>query len=452
MGPLVVQPGNPRYFADSSTGEPVYLTGSHTWATLQERAYPETPDFDFSAWLSFMEGHGHNFLRLWAWEHAAWMQFTPRRIVYRPNPFLRTGPGAARDGLPRFDVTQLDPAFFDRLGSRVAAARDRGIYVSVMLFQGFSVEKKGGGDDDCGNPWHGHPFHADNNINGIDGDPDGDGQGRQVHTLNVPEITRIQEAYVRKVVETVGGFDHVLYEIGNECVGESTEWQYHMIRFLRKLEAERRMQHPVGMTFQYCATNPGTNAALFGSPADWISPNADARGEYDTRYNPPPADGSKVVVSDTDHFWGVPDPAVVRDVEQWVWKSFMRGHNPVFMDPYRDARTGPELDRCWDGVRSAMGLARKWAERIPLLEMVPDVDVSSTGYCLASAAGEYLVYQPEAGPLGLNLPVGTYRAMWGDTTSGERREGGVVESAGTPISITPPFADGSLVHVMPVPA
>jgi hypothetical protein len=41
-------------------------------------------------------------------------------------------------------------------------------------------------------------------ISGIDGDPDARGEGSDVHTLRIPEITHLQEAYVDKVVATVG--------------------------------------------------------------------------------------------------------------------------------------------------------------------------------------------------------------------------------------------------------
>ena len=95
--PLRIHPDNWRYFTDGS-GKAIYLTGSHTWAALHERRLEETPVFDYPAWLDFMEKHNHNFLRLWAWEHAAWMQFTDRKILYYPNRYPRTGPGEALDG------------------------------------------------------------------------------------------------------------------------------------------------------------------------------------------------------------------------------------------------------------------------------------------------------------------------------------------------------------------
>ena len=81
-----------------------------------------------------------------------------------------------------------------------------------MLFNGFSIEGKGnvGGD-----PWQGHPFNPKNNVNGVDG-----GSSKAVHTLSNPAITAHQEAYVRKVIDTVNDLDNVLYEITNEDSGE----------------------------------------------------------------------------------------------------------------------------------------------------------------------------------------------------------------------------------------
>ena len=72
-------------------------------------------------------------------------------------------------------------------------AGERGFYVSVMLFNGWSIHNKGEG-----NPWDRHPFNRENNVNGIDGDPDARGEGSDVHTLRVPAITRLQEALRRQ--------------------------------------------------------------------------------------------------------------------------------------------------------------------------------------------------------------------------------------------------------------
>lgn len=52
--PLRIHPDNPRYFA-ASDGRVVWLTGSHTWANLQEPGVEgETPDFDDDGYLDFL--------------------------------------------------------------------------------------------------------------------------------------------------------------------------------------------------------------------------------------------------------------------------------------------------------------------------------------------------------------------------------------------------------------
>ena len=61
-------------------------------------------------------------------------------------------------------------AHFDRLRTRVRKAGERGIYVSVMLFQGWSSAKGWLG----GTPWRGHPYHPDNNVQGWSGNTRGD--------------------------------------------------------------------------------------------------------------------------------------------------------------------------------------------------------------------------------------------------------------------------------------
>ena len=108
-----------------------------------------------------------------------------------------------------------------------------------------------------------------------------------------------------------------------------------MIDFIHDYEDGKPKQHPVGMTFQY---KGGSNQTLFDSPADWISPNPE--GGY--RDNPPAADGSKVILTDTDHLWGIGGN------QAWVWKSFLRGLNPIFMDPYDGTVIGKPFDTKWD--------------------------------------------------------------------------------------------------------
>ncbi len=406
-GPLKVCRRNPRYFADA-TGRAVYLCGSHVWNNLVDMGpgYPPPP-FDFAAYLDFLDRYGHNFIRLWTWENFTWDTSAngswgkPKPHTVAPHPWARTGPGEARDGRPKFDLTRFDDDYFRRLRRRVIEAGNRGIYVSVMLFEGWAMQR-------MKDAWLSHPFHPANNINGIDGDRNRDGRGLEVHTLGRPEITSIQEAYVRKVIETVGDLDNLLYEISNENHPASTKWQYHMIRFIKKQESGRAKQHPVGMTFQF---RGGRNQTLFDSPADWISPNPE--GGY--RTDPPANDGRKVIITDTDHLWGIGGTA------DWVWKSFTRGLNPIFMDPYDGTVLAGRFDPQWEPVRVGMGVTRKLASQSDMTAMVPRGDLASTGYCLAQPGKSYVVYAPQGGEVRVDLSDASspLKVAWIDAATGK---------------------------------
>jgi hypothetical protein len=440
VGPLRVASFNPRYFTDGS-GRAIYLTGSHHWDNLLDRG--AEPKFDYTAYLDFLVRHNHNFIRLWTNETAGPGPNFPHRGS-RPLPYQRTGPGTALDGNPKFDLTELEPAYFERLRSRVKEAGERGIYVMVMLFQGFSIHNKGGARL---NPWPGHPFNAANNINGIDGDANRNGEGEEVHTLQLPAVTRIQEAYVRKVLDTLNEFDNVLYEVANESHRSSAQWQYHMIRLVREHEETKPKQHAVVMTFMWDGEGDDgndDNAPLFASPAEAISPGRGLRAEY--RDDPPVADGTKVIISDTDHLWGVGGD------EDWVWKTFMRGLNPIFMDPIEDPK--------WNTVRRAMGRTLTVANRIDLARLVPRTDLASTGYCLADPGAEYLVYLPSNGadnfPSPLNSSVDVdlsessalLRVTWFNPSTGQFRSGPNIRGRGVR-NFTAPFSGPAVLHLAP---
>ena len=426
-GPLRVHPDNPRYFTDD-TGRAIYLTGAHTWRTIQDAGTSFPPAaFDFAEFLDLVGKQDHNFVRLWIFESPAWVRPDSTILWLDPLPFERTGPGTAADGRPKFDVTKFNQAFFDRLRSRVVAAGDRGMYVGVMLFQGFSVSRKSRSRRDT--PWAYHPFHRANNINGIDGDLNGDGEGYETHELRVPEITRIQEAFVRKVVDTVNDLDNVIFEIGNECHGGSTAWQYHMIDVIQQHEQTKPKQHPIWMTFQWDGMDgPGTNQDLFESTAEAISPGS-ASGTAKKAYelDPPAATGDKVVIVDTDHV----NPGSL-DRADWVWKCFTRGLHPIFMDnpPIRGNDKHPTLaDWAPDGpsakTRAAMGHTLMYAGKMDLAEMKPteDATVCSTRYCLRNPGVEYLVFQPHDEAIVLQLPAAAWQVEWFDP-----RQGAIVQT------------------------
>jgi Family of unknown function (DUF6298) len=456
-GPLRVQLTDPRHFTDGS-GKAIYLTGSHTWNNLQDKTDAPEPEFGYAEYLRFLHWENHNFMRLWVWEQAAWAPWTTDMVKFHPLPYLRTGPGTALDGEAKFDLARLNQEYFDRLRSRVSAARDNGIYVAVMLFQGWSVEKK---PDQPGNPWSGHPFHQKNNVNGIDGDLNGDGEGTEVHTLENPTITALQETYVRRVIDTVNDLDNVLWEVCNEGNPGSIKWQNHMAAYIKNYESTKEKQHPVGITAPYPG---GNNDDLHRSMADWISPSSN--GEEDYESNPPAADGSKVMIADTDHLWGVGgNPG-------WVWKSFARGLNPIYMDPLDDQKWNSSRV-IFESCRRAMGQTLDYANRMNLATMAPHGELSSTGYCLAGPGENYFVYVPFdvpdaeltrlagsfRGPIrhrrwrskqsvtvNLSAASGAFLVEWFNPSTGETQTRPPVEGGGA-YSFTAPFSGDAVLYL-----
>jgi hypothetical protein len=402
-GPLRLHPQNPRYFTAGTKGpdgacQAVYLTGSHHWHNLQDAGKPGGPiteKFDYDGYLALRIKLNHNFMRMWGWEGGAWWyQGGENDEYYAPVAYSRAGSGKALDGKPKFDLNEFNPAYFERLRARVSAAGNKGIYVSVMLFQGWSIYNHG-----YGNPWPLHPFNKANNVNGIDGDPNKDGEGREVHSLQVPAVTRLQKAYARQVIDTLNDLDNVLYEITNETAIFSRDWQYHMVRYIKEYQATKPKQHPVGMT-AFDSGREGSMRALLESPADWISPQNDgASGNYQN--DPPAADGRKVILSDTDHLWGVGGDRV------WVWKSFTRGHHPIYMDPLRKEDWFAVSEADMEAARQAMGQTRRVAERVNLAALTPRGALASSGYCLAEPGREYLIYLPKGGTVTVDLTAAT---------------------------------------------
>ena len=189
------------------------------------------------------------------------------------------------------------------------------------------------------------------------------------------------------------------------------------------------------MTFQY---KGGKNQTLFESPADWISPHH--AGGY--RDNPPAADGRKVILTDTDHLWGIGGN------QAWVWKSFTRGLNPLFMDPYDGVVLGKRFDPKFDPIRRNLGSARRYAERMSLVAATPRNRLASTKFCLADPGREYLVFVPGGGSVTVDLSAvtGPLAVEWFDPATGKRKRAGTTPG-GARRAFEPPFRGDAVLYL-----
>ncbi|MDO8686316.1 MAG: DUF6298 domain-containing protein [Clostridiales bacterium] len=441
---------NPRYFTDDS-GKAIFFAGSHTWAVMNDMWLENEPrhNMDYKGFLQMMEDCYHNFMRFWQFnmqaKGAAWNKI---QTVFDPLPFERTGPGLAKDGLPRFNLDKFNSAYFERMRERIELAANKGIYVSIMLFEAWAYKWP----TKEINPWPYSVFNPENNVNDITDNPlVDDFRALNIFSLNCPQILEIQKSYIRKVIDTVNDMDNVLYEICNEMpfCKEALEWQEYLCRYIREYEVALPKQHMIGITAE---GGDQDNAELFETSADWISPSNGRNFEY--RYNPPEADGRKVIVNDTDHLWGHGCETA------WLWKCFTRGQNVLFMDPWEpipgdldwwqdeDLTKNQRYYYAWDPMRRNLGYIRLFAQMMDLNSCIPHNELCTTTYCLAWTNQQYLCFLPEGGTQSLDLcdADGEFSVQWFEPHTGRSFDGGKLKG-GARTLLNPPVKGQVVVFV-----
>ena len=425
--PLTVHPSNPRYFTDGS-GKAIYLTGSHTWGNLYDYAPPAAP-FDFDGFLNLLTDNGHNFFRMWA-NHG--------NDGTSPVPWTKTN--------GKYNLDILNQGYFDRLRTRVIAARDRGIYVGIILFRPDNAKL---GDEDWGvDPFNGVDSYDsyNNNNNYLSGDTNNDGRGWEAYDGSISGILNVQQAYVRKVIDTTYDLDNVIYEIANEApsISANKQWQYNMIDYIKNYESTTYgKNHPVWMSAIFAA--PGEDWTPDDSfmtdsncHADVVSP-----GSSSYKDSPPQNAGAKPIIADIDHIWpNEPQPA-------WIWKAFTRGLMPIHMDSFTySSNPGSGIsDQDQIDIRKYMGYTLTYANKMDLASMTPQNSLSSTAYCLANPGSEYLVYQPGSGSFTVNLQAGTYSYEWFNPASGTVAGTESITASAGSRSFTPPFSGDAVLYL-----
>jgi hypothetical protein len=453
-GPLTAS-ANPNYFK-TPAGTPIILNGSQTWNTLQDwGSNGVVQTLDFPAFVNFLVAHGHNFTMLWHMELPRFCGLptastSPPDFTVSPQPWLRTGPGNATDGKPKFDLTRFDQNYFDRVRTRVQALYDSGIYTGVYLFSGEWVDAFR-----CAND--GYPYTGANNINGVN-----DGGSTGSITMSAPNaITDFQDAYVEKLVDTLNDLPNVLWIVSEEAGSNTNWWNAHHIAHLRSYESGKPARHPIGY-----GTPDLTDAALTNSDADWIAPGARISPTTSCGTGTPPC---KVNINDSDHSYFGMWNGSAQDNRNYAWENFANGNQVVFMDPYvvyypREGRNlcgSPNNAICaapdarWDNFRDNLGYILRYANKLNLENVTPrGSSCSSTGSCLAqtpSVGAEYLIYASNGGPFTVNLSaMSSGRSViveWFDPSRGTTTIAGSVPAGSSSRSFTPPFNGDAVLYL-----
>lgn len=459
-GPLTAS-RNPHYFKDAD-GVVLILNGSQTWNTLQDwGSNGSLQTLDFNAFVNFLTAHEHNFTLLWRTELPRFCGFpatqtSPPVLTVGPHPWLRTGPGKAADGGPKFDLKKFDQGFFDRLRNRTQALNNAGIYTGVYLFTGEWLNIFRCSDD-------GYPFTGANNINGIDDGYIRGPKGIGSITMTAPNaITAFQDAYVEKVIDTLNDLPNVLWIVSEEAPVNSTWWNDHQISHIRAYEARKPRQHPIG----YGALIGSADSVLYSSNADWVAP--------EIRISPAASCGTgrprcKVNINDSDHSYFGMWNETPRQNRNFAWRNFMTGNQVLFMDPYvayypREKRnlcvfpvnaicSGP--DTRWDNFRQNLRYILRYSRKLNLGDITPHSSLCSTGYCLAQtprSGAEYLAYAPSGGSFTMNLSAmpasRTLTVEWFNPSTGATIAGKPLRSGSASQSFSPPFSGDAVLYLV----
>jgi hypothetical protein len=108
-------------------------------------------------------------------------------------------------------------------------------------------------------------------------------------------ITDLQDAYVKKTIDTLNDLPNVLWIVSEEAPMTSTWWNSHLISLVRAYEKGKRYQHPIG--YATLGTKP-QDAILYNSDADWVAPWAWVSPARSSGVGTP---ACKVNVNDSDH-------------------------------------------------------------------------------------------------------------------------------------------------------
>jgi len=249
--PIRLHPANPHYFLwrDHPT---ILITSAEHYGVVLNRA------FNYTKYLDTLAANGFNLTRTFSGAYCEPVgAFKIERNTLAPAtgalicPWARSSvPGYANGG-NKFDLTRWDEKYFERLCDFVAQAGRRGIVVEVVLFCPFYKDAM----------WQLSPMNAGNNINGV-----GSMQRTDVYTLKDRDLLTVQEAMVRKVVETLKDFDNVYFEICNEPYfgGVTMAWQHHIAEAIARADSGGKHKHLI-------AQNIANKSKVIEDPSPHVS-------------------------------------------------------------------------------------------------------------------------------------------------------------------------------------
>jgi hypothetical protein len=407
--PIQLHAENHHYF--NFRGKPTILVASteHYGAVLNL-------DFDFIPYLDELSRHGLNLTRTFSGVYCEIPgSFNIRENTLAPKPSRYSTPWAHIGD--KFDLDRWDDGYFRRLKEFIAHADKREIAVEYVLFCPFYEDEM----------WAVSPMNARNNTNGVGNCPRTD-----VYTLKHADLQSRQEAFIRKVVGELNGFDNLYYEICNEPYfgGVTLEWQARIADVIVATEKDLLHKHLIAQN-------------IANGKAKVERPNA-AVSIFNFHYATPPDTVGlnygldRPIADDETGFKGTAD----RNYRREAWEFLLAGgavfdHLDYSFTPEHEDGSAKVADPTPGGggvvLRQQLATLKKFLEGFTFLRMAPDetlirsgLPAGATARVLAERGKQYAGYihsgksaSLERATLAISLPQGQYRGHWLDPRSGK---------------------------------
>lgn len=445
--PLCLHPGNPHYFQFRGRPTVLITSGEHYGAVVNL-------DFNYRRYLETLEAHGFNLTRVFVGSYVeaadsfAKFLLAGNTLAPAPDRFLCPWPRAG--GANKFDLLRFNDAFFERLAGFTREAGRRGVVVEVNLFTPMYEE----------NIWKVNPMNARNNVNGI-----GDVSRTDLLTLKDSRLVAVQEALVRRIVETLREFDNVYYEICNEpyFAGVTREWQDRIAETIWNAEAGLPARHIISENVANHwkkIENPNPRVSLFNfhyaRPPRTVEMNwalGKPIGCNETGFDGAGDDTYRIQAWDFLHAGG----ALFNHLDY----SFTAGHEDGSFKVPADQAGGGSAE-----LRRHLAALVRYMKRLDFIRMAPDAGAikgklprGTTARVLSQPGRQYSVYlhHAELVPTGkgkerqyvasdterdlvlaLSIPAGAHLAEWTDTRSGAVLRTDRVESVGGEVRLRSP--------------
>lgn len=448
--PLALHPDNPHYFL--WRGKPTILvtSGEHYGAVLNL-------DFDYVRYLDELYARGLNHTRTFSGayrEVPGSFGITDNPLAPKPGRFLcpwaRSDQPGESDGGNKFDLTRWDDAYFERLRDFLTQAQARGIVVEFNLFCPMYRDEM----------WNACPMNARNNVNGVGACP-----REEVLALKHDDLTAVQTALARKIVQELRDFDNLYYEVCNEPYfgGVTMEWQHHIIDTIVDAEREFPQRHLISLNIangRKKVENPHPAVSIFNFhycvPPDTVAMNYPLNrviGENETGFR-----GKEDILYRTEGWdFLLAGGALYNNLDY----SFTPSHPDGTLRDYASPGGGsPEL-------RDQLRILKQFLESFDFVRMKPDTSVirrvsaDLAASALVEEGRQYALYLHVPLPqkpkqladhlragieaeLTLTVPAGRYRAAWLDILTGQTVHTEELEHSGGELRLKTPRFDNDI--------